>query len=576
MKMPHQFHACHILAAVILGVCAGVSAFGAEKDNGQPPAIASGAIAARSGPSVIEGASRNWLVAVGVNRFDDTSVAGLEYCVSDATSIFNVFSGPGKLVPASQSYLLVSGATDRSLVPTRANILRTIAYAAEQATADSTLLIDLSAHGFLDDQGRSFLFPQDGDVRQLFDTAVPLARIDEILAASKATRKIMFVDACRNTPRRGVRGANDRTDAKELFKNLQASQGKVALVSCDAGQISNEAAEFRHGVFTYYLLEGLRGKARTDKNGFVTFSGLMEYVCDEVPNWAKRTTRPPQNPWMWGAMSGSIPLSIPSVALASGDSSGKNIVYEAYDRGPASTPPASNPPAPIPPEPVPPEPIPPEPIPPAPLPQPNIQPNGAAPAPVARTEIVPLGAGVALALVYVKGDGNIKDFRMSQTEITQEQFQAVMKIPHKSSAEGRGLPVDMISWEEANRFCEELTRRTGRAFALPTENQWDHACQEGGGDPLGRDLPNMAWFGENSGGHIRLVGTRLSNAIGIYDMLGNVSEWCSDYFDATNTTRVVRGGNYLSQPAILKTTFRQPQLPDRPLFGIGLRVVRND
>jgi len=542
-----------VLAVAVFAALLLRSSFGEEGQRAlsAKPKVPEGGVAAAPGggavqPTSIEGARNNWLIAVGVNRFQDSSVSPLKYCVADAQSIYQAFAGPGKLVPAEQAYLLTTDSADPSLAPTRVNILRKIGYATEQAVPDSTIILDLSGHGFVDDQGRSYLLPEDGRVDQLVDTAVPIARVNELLTTCKAARKILFVDACRNSPRKGTRGASETTDAKAFNEALKAAQGEVTMASCDAGQVSNEWDEMGHGVFTHYLLEGLRGKAGVDANGYVTLSRLVEYVGQEVPAWSKRNTRPVQQPWMWGSMSAAIPLSIPG--LLGGETPPRPVVPE----GPVvpglavAQPPVAPAGGPLTPPPV---------APPAPAGPP--------------TQVVPLGAGKTMILVKIEGDASMPGFWMGQTEVTQAQYEAIMKrVP--SMTKGPDLPVDCVSWNDAAKFCDELSKKTGQTFDLPTEEQWEYACRFGSG----RDVKEIAWYSEGPGSKMQPVRKKAPNDAGLYDMQGSVWEWCGSRFAGGEGPKVMRGGSYMSPAALAQPTSKQEVPADRAQPTFGFRVIR--
>ncbi len=153
-------------------------------------------------------------------------------------------------------------------------------------------------------------------------------------------------------------------------------------------------------------------------------------------------------------------------------------------------------------------------------------------------------------------------------EVTQRQFEALMgNNPSDQRDDGGDLPVENVSWDNAMEFCALLTARerragrlpTGYAYTLPTEAQWEYACRAGTIGPYygNGSLGAVGWYINNSGGsgHPHRVGQKLENAWGLYDMHGNVWEWCSDWYgDYSSGTindptgpisgmrRVLRGG----------------------------------
>ena len=124
-----------------------------------------------------------------------------------------------------------------------------------------------------------------------------------------------------------------------------------------------------------------------------------------------------------------------------------------------------------------------------------------------------------------------RPFRIGVTEITQAQWQTVMGI-NRSQFKGDSLPVEKISWKDAVKFCQKLSEKEGRTYRLPTEAEWEYACRAGGTNRFaGSDMiDNIAWYVKNSGNRTHPVGGKEPNAWELYDMTGNVSEWCSDHY----------------------------------------------
>jgi formylglycine-generating enzyme required for sulfatase activity len=179
-----------------------------------------------------------------------------------------------------------------------------------------------------------------------------------------------------------------------------------------------------------------------------------------------------------------------------------------------------------------------------------------------------------------------KAFYLGKHEVTQDQYLAVMgKNPSRFS--GRNLPVETVSWDEAVACCKKMGGR------LPTEAEWEYACRAGSGtrfcggdDPDYAQLGEYAWYANNSGNTTHAVGQKKPNSFGLYDMYGNVCEWCSDWFAAYAGTptvnpvgpssgqhRVSRGGGWYSIPRHCRSAFRNHDAPDSRIIGSGFRVV---
>ncbi len=216
----------------------------------------------------------------------------------------------------------------------------------------------------------------------------------------------------------------------------------------------------------------------------------------------------------------------------------------------------------------------------------------------------------------------VNDFLMSRYEVSQNDFEAVMSF-NPSSHKGRDLPVENVSWFDAVRFCNELSLQSGltpvydikdnqgtltvsfnqkaNGYRLPTEAEWEYAARAGTQTPFNtgeninsdqtnyygtypyRDRPSQLYRGET----VR-VGSFKPNAWGLYDMHGNVWEWCWDRYGAYNANaadnptgaesgryRVNRGGGFNDFGKHLRSAYRAAHNPENKTFNIGIRLVRN-
>ncbi len=179
----------------------------------------------------------------------------------------------------------------------------------------------------------------------------------------------------------------------------------------------------------------------------------------------------------------------------------------------------------------------------------------------------------------------IKSFYLCKTEVTRGQWARVMQetMPPKKELK---LPKTDISWLDTERFLKVLSRLDGHAYRLPTEAEWEYASGTGHLDVLERS----AWFRKNSGGELQSVAQLKPNAFGLFDMLGNVWEWTSDWYDeeyykhsppfnplgpSQGERRVVRGGAYNSVASYVRVGTRMGFAPDTKSRFTGFRCARS-
>ena len=184
----------------------------------------------------------------------------------------------------------------------------------------------------------------------------------------------------------------------------------------------------------------------------------------------------------------------------------------------------------------------------------------------------------------------LSDFMIGKTEVTQELWQAVMGS-NPSRFKGDNLPVESVSYEDCEKFIEKLKSLTGQDFRLPTEAEWEYAAR-GGNKSKGykysgsNDIGSVAWYHSNSSSKTHAVATKSANELGLYDMTGNVWEWCYDYYDdyssgsqtnpkgpSEGSTRVGRGGCLFNPAGGCRVSNRCDSNPDYRIYGQGLRLA---
>ena len=185
------------------------------------------------------------------------------------------------------------------------------------------------------------------------------------------------------------------------------------------------------------------------------------------------------------------------------------------------------------------------------------------------------------------------NYYIGKYEVTQALWQAVMGS-NPSGFKGDNLPVEEVSWNECQDFISKLNAMTGKRFRLPTEAEWEYAARDGnksrgyqysGSNTLG----DVAWYSGNSSSRTHAVGTKQPNELGIYDMAGNVWEWCQDWYGSyssspqTNPTGAVyelypvyRGGSWNSSARDCRTSYREYFTPVFRNIDLGLRLVLSE
>ena len=221
--------------------------------------------------------------------------------------------------------------------------------------------------------------------------------------------------------------------------------------------------------------------------------------------------------------------------------------------------------------------------------------------------------GITFTMVFVKGgsftmgataeQGNeakadekpahnvtLSDYYIGETEVTQALWQAVMGDDNPSEYKGPGMPVELISWEDCESFIDKLNTLTGMKFRLPTEAEWEYAAR-GGNKSRGykfagsNDIGTVAWYESNSDAKTHPVKQKAPNELGIYDMTGNVWEWCFDgygpYSSAAQTNpkglstaeaNASRGGSFVNSPEDSRVSVRSFS-PGYISSSLGFRIA---
>ncbi|MCL2598189.1 MAG: SUMF1/EgtB/PvdO family nonheme iron enzyme, partial [Paludibacter sp.] len=196
----------------------------------------------------------------------------------------------------------------------------------------------------------------------------------------------------------------------------------------------------------------------------------------------------------------------------------------------------------------------------------------------------------------------VSSFYIGKYEITQKQWQLIMgttvsqqrdKADKNWSIKGEGdnYPMYYVSWDEAQEFINRLNAATGKQYRLPTEAEWEYASRGGLQSAHfkysgSNNLNEVAWYADNSAGSAHPVGTKQPNELGIYDMSGNVYEWCQDWYGqyspsqqsdpvgpSMGSNRVLRGGSWDSFAVYCRVSYRRGIPPGDRSINLGFRVV---
>ncbi len=542
-------------------------------------------------------AAETYVVAAGVEQYDDSGISTLAYAATDAKTFAEALQGAG--VPAGNIKLYTSDATDFRGRPTRSNLLRALQWGREMCRPGDTLIFLFSGHGI--QQGdEAYLLTIDSNRDLLNDTALSSRLIPKALDGFQGAHLLLIVDACRNNPAAGKGGENAALDerfAKAMRPRLDPAAASLpepaVLLACAAGERAWEMPEQGSGALVYWLLRGLTGEAGVTDGG-VKLSDLAAYVQREVPAWARRA-RQEQHPTFANP---GADFALPKVP---------RLTSTAAPAAPVTPTPA---PAPAPPLGA------------RPANWPEYLSSYQPPAGMSWSSFrvspkdgmpqVLIGAGEFLmgspASEKDRQDDEgpqkrvyVSAFWMDLHEVTNEQFARFVKAAgYTPSPEWEKWsrdtsprhPVVCVSWDDASAYAMWAGRH------LPTEAEWERAARGGSttiypwGDHADQTMANGTWTGfrqyspENAVRYTKPVCSFPANRSGLLDMIGNVYEWCRDYYvegwyammpgqDPCNTQhgtlRVYRGGSWLNLPVNLRVADRDGYTPVYRYIFLGFR-----
>ena len=510
----------------------------------------------------------------------------------------------------------------------------------QQETTLDLLIVGFWGHGFLTETGQRFLCGVNTLEHDLKRTAISLNVVKEKLSQIQACDTLVFLDCCQNRPAIPGRGASAETLQQEdeaafesMGRDIKAARQKQSfqrdprfalLSACGAGQKAYEWEQREHGIFTAHLLDGLR-------NGLSSITQLTDYVVDRVPRTASKYYQQSQVPF-FELTGGDIVLgrgqrrkvldqpvfsslklkdaanSNPIESLPSRPRNGKR---HTIDLGHGLSLDMTY------------------------IPGGNFRMgNRLRPAEIVSryggkeewyTDADPIHEVIldgfwmgtyavtnAQFMRYVTETGNEPESGGFGWDFEEHQFKEMPDVSwNRTQWPWRDdNPVVYVSWHDAQGFCDWLKQKTGLPWCLPSESQWEYACRSGtdsvffwGDDPADGDgyLNAADETGPPSGekwnnsfpfssGHkwVAPVGSFKPNPFGLYDMLGNVWEWCQDHWhkdyrgtpsngtpwkSESGSLRVCRGGSWNGSPGLCRSADRNRYGPGIRYYNLGFRVV---
>lgn len=534
--------------------------------------------------------SQKRALLIGVGSYYDTALNPLPNAVNDTWALRDALVQAPNGFPEQNVVTMTNDAPALERRPTRSNILAVFETWIERAGPEDTFLLFFAGHGVVSG-GSLYLMPGDGRMTLVEDTGIAYTEIESKMKALRIKRSVVVLDTCHSGGGRGIAEEMTADMAKDIEEH---SHVQLTFASCKVNERSYEFPEKKHSVFTWFLLEGMKGAADTDHNGSVSLSELTTYTTEAVRQWAKAKGMD-QTPRAWGSLSGDLILG--------------------------GVPPAGKRPTPLPHASID-EALPPEASGGLPF-EPRIVsiPEGAFSTGTTDTQ-----AEYAMELAKRYGSPNVKrkwitseessapasvkTFGIGKYEVTNREYKAFVdatgyRTPKNDARKfdnpgidfwkGAGYPPDRaddpvvnVSYRDTLEYCAWLGKQTGKHYRLPTETEWEYAAKSGKsvmfpwGDKwkqlecnAGVYLWDSDFFdGDDSDGYLITAPVYFlkSNGFGLYQMSGNVAEWCTPN-DAGNT--VVRGGSWASTPWGLRCANRLFIDGGTRSIKIGFRVARD-
>jgi formylglycine-generating enzyme required for sulfatase activity len=514
-------------------------------------------------PGICHAQSLKHGLFIGNETFDEEQLPKLNYAEDDARGLAAEFENLG-----FATITMTSDAPKEWLRPSNPEkILDQVQETLKKLGKNDTFILSLSGHGinYEDEEPlasgvkETYFCPSDANLEKK-ETLLPLSKLIDIISESDCGYKLLLIDCCREElaipAKEGARAATARRlELNPVYENERVAPGGLEVIfSCSSKERSwefGELGESGHGVFSYFVLEYLRGNAPQDfyQEGNLHLDSLVLFARSKTAEYVFQQKARSQTPVRHGGGNDLLLGKLLTRVFT-------NSIEMKFVRIPAGE--------------------------------------------------FDMGSDQFEKPVHEVRIS--KPFYMATTEVTQEQWESLMHTtPWQKNAKDRDYAksngkhaASYISWDDAVEFCKKLSAKDGKTFRLPTEAEWEYACRAGSkteysfGDDESK-LSDYAWWGGVVGdgnakdeNYAHAVEQLKPNAFGLYDMHGNVYEWCQDKFDPdyykkatmpdpvnlkTGSSRVLRGGSWLFTEVYCRSAYRYLNDPSERYDNVGFRVV---
>ncbi len=397
-------------------------------------------------------------------------------------------------------------------------------------------LLYYSGHG-IQFQGENYLVPIDAKVNAIEDieyTCVKLSRAMTKMEGAKLKISLAFLDACRNNP--------FPSSSRSLGQGLTIPNnppGSFVAFSTRAGSTADDNSGGRNGLFTAVLLQNL-------PQANVSLRTMIDNTIKQVSKQSNKA----QIPGRYDELTGDFYFLVSGSSIPEKP---KPVVSQEEPEKPKK------------------DLLPYEPI--------MVFVTGGS---------FEMGSNIGDDDEKPVHSVNLSDYFIGKYEVTQVQWKAVMGENPSYYMRCDSCPVERVSWDDVQVYLEKLNRMTGKSYRLPTEAEWEYAARGGQSSRAyvyagGNSAETVGWIWENSGNKTHQIGLKPANELGIYDMTGNVWEWCNDWYEpysssnpdgsSSSTYKVLRGGSWYADHHGSRITNRYNYATDYRDYICGFRVA---